>query len=238
MAPRLNIEASWWTDPLREKLAEKVGSTLLADAVAIRAWLLSQEYWAKGRRLIPRPKFDLLPHCEALLSSGMAKVEGDFVYIEGSKEKHEWLMKRSESGKLGAEITNKKVRQTPAKRRQTPPSSSFSGSNSKTNTENPLTPRGVLEIWNSNRGALPEGTTLNPSRERAAKSRVRENGDPAYWEKIVKAIASNPFCRGENDRGWVATIDYLLRPNTHVRVAELLESKSTRTLTPKNPEEF
>jgi hypothetical protein len=36
----------------------------------------------------------------------------------------------------------------------------------------------------------------------------------------VKRIASSAFCTGTNDRGWRATPDWLLRPDTAAKVLE------------------
>lgn len=94
----------------------------------------------------------------------------------------------------------------------------------KKETNTPLPPKGLQAIWNEHCGNLPKAESLNPDRERQAKARTRENGDPAYWVGIVRAIAANPFCRGTNDRGWVANFDYLLRPRTHVQISERLKA--------------
>jgi len=81
-------------------------------------------------------------------------------------------------------------------------------------------PERLREIWNQNRGILSECIKLTPSRLAAARKRIEENGDPEYWADIVRTIASDPFFQGRNERKWRATFDYLLRPDTHIRIAE------------------
>lgn len=33
-------------------------------------------------------------------------------------------------------------------------------------------------------------------------------------------ISTSDFCRGKNERGWVATFDWLLQPDTAIKVLE------------------
>lgn len=54
----------------------------------------------------------------------------------------------------------------------------------------------------------------------AAKARLEEKPDREYWTNVIDRIARSEFCRGKNDRGWVASIDFLLRPKTHIAVME------------------
>jgi hypothetical protein len=41
-----------------------------------------------------------------------------------------------------------------------------------------------------------------------------------FWRSMVEAIRANPYCNGQNDRGWVADFDYLVRGKTWVRFVE------------------
>ena len=112
-----------------------------------------------------------------------------------------------------------------SKLKQTQPSSSssFSKNNKKENTYVETSSTGeceLLKIWNSNRGGLPEAKTLSPKRQKSATLRWKENPDPAYWAGVVKRLAASDFCNGGGSRGWIATFDYLLQPDTHIRVAE------------------
>lgn len=75
-------------------------------------------------------------------------------------------------------------------------------------------------IWNDKSGALPKVGGVNPSRLAKIKARMRERPDPGYWIGIVERIARSPFCQGDNQRGWRATFDWLLQPETHLKVSE------------------
>lgn len=78
----------------------------------------------------------------------------------------------------------------------------------------------IFEIWNQNRGKLPEALSLTKKRARSLNERWKENPDHDFWVACVKKLATSDFCVGKNDRGWIATIDFLARPDTCVKVFE------------------
>jgi hypothetical protein len=62
-------------------------------------------------------------------------------------------------------------------------------------------------------------------RWRSAVARLADEPDASYWEEVVKRFAAWPHGRGETPgKGggppWVATFDFLLKPDTHVRAME------------------
>ena len=82
-------------------------------------------------------------------------------------------------------------------------------------------PSSSLEnIWNANCGDLPKIKVLSSDRKRAWATRWKESPEISYWVEIVKSMASNPFFSGDNDRGWRATVDFILKPGKHVRISE------------------
>jgi hypothetical protein len=80
------------------------------------------------------------------------------------------------------------------------------------------TPDELVQVWNNNCGALPKVERLSSKRVRKAKSRLREEPDISYWEKVITRMAQSNFCQGE--KGWIANFDFLLQPDTHVKVME------------------
>lgn len=50
-------------------------------------------------------------------------------------------------------------------------------------------------------------------------ARKREFGKAALYQMVEKAVASD-FLNGRNNRGWIATLDWLLRPNNFPKVLE------------------
>ncbi|MES2355590.1 MAG: hypothetical protein V4568_14570 [Pseudomonadota bacterium] len=77
-----------------------------------------------------------------------------------------------------------------------------------------------VEIWNDNCGTLPKITKATDKRAKAIKARLSETPSLDYWRDIVVRIAASKFCQGENDRGWKATFDFLVKPDTHIKTLE------------------
>ena len=87
----------------------------------------------------------------------------------------------------------------------------------------PLThpdPRQLQAAWNETaHEALPRCQELGDRRRRTAAARLRERPIDG-WRLVVERINASRFCRGENDRGWVANFDWLIRPDTATKVLE------------------
>jgi len=73
-----------------------------------------------------------------------------------------------------------------------------------------IKPNEVLELWNEVCGdTLPKCQKLAPKRLDQVRARLREAGRTAeWWRAYFARIADYRFCRGENDRGWKATLDW------------------------------
>lgn len=78
----------------------------------------------------------------------------------------------------------------------------------------------LAEIWNQHRGSLPEVKGCNGSRRKHAEARWREEPDAERWAAVVQRLARSPFCTGDNDRGWRADFDFLIRPETKHKADE------------------
>lgn len=68
--------------------------------------------------------------------------------------------------------------------------------------------------------------TCTGSRRQKADCRLTQ-APPEVWEKAYALIAADPFCHGENDRGWKATFDYAIRPEKSGRWLDLAISGET-----------
>jgi hypothetical protein len=64
-------------------------------------WEVGQSYWKKDEGLIPKNIYFLLHRASDLLRYGFASEEPEGIYCNGAREKWAFLLKRSESGKLG-----------------------------------------------------------------------------------------------------------------------------------------
>ena len=61
---------------------------------------------------------------------------------------------------------------------------------------------------------------MSKGRATHAKQRLREVPDLTRWAAAIRRAAASPFCRGDNDRAWLADIDFLLRPDTLAKIEE------------------
>lgn len=77
-----------------------------------------------------------------------------------------------------------------------------------------------MTLWNENCGNLPKVEKLDGARARNAKARWRENPDEAYWLRAMELVRQSPFCNGGGTRGWLATVDWLLKPGTATKLFE------------------
>jgi len=80
-------------------------------------------------------------------------------------------------------------------------------------------PPTLVEIWNQNNGTLAKVKKTNGARNKNIAERWKENSEEE-WVDIIQRIAASSFCNGKNPRGWEATFDWLLKPDTHLRVSE------------------
>lgn len=68
----------------------------------------------------------------------------------------------------------------------------------------------LQEIWNRETSApIPRCRELSPKRRRAATARIAERS-PQEWAEVFKRVQASAFCRGQNDRGWVATFGWVI----------------------------
>ncbi len=79
-------------------------------------------------------------------------------------------------------------------------------------------PEMLLDLWNENRGTLPKAVALSTKRTKHAEARLKENPDLNYWLQVIQRMAASNFCSGT--KGWTATFDFFLKPDTHLKVIE------------------
>jgi hypothetical protein len=85
----------------------------------------------------------------------------------------------------------------------------------------PPSPTDLMGLWNTlTTPPIPKCRALSKMRSLRARCRLAER-PLAEWREVVERINASRFCRGESDRGtWVATFDWLLQPDTALRVLE------------------
>ena len=75
----------------------------------------------------------------------------------------------------------------------------------------------LLKIWNE---AFETASVPTDKRRAALRSRLREPFFVENWRTAIDKARNSPWCCGHNKTGWVANIDWFLRPDTVVRLME------------------
>lgn len=78
-----------------------------------------------------------------------------------------------------------------------------------------------VDMWNQFCGKMPK-IKHNPSekREKLIRKALHKNSDFEFWRSVIVAASKNAFLTGNNNRKWVASIDFVLRPG---KAEEILE---------------
>ena len=79
----------------------------------------------------------------------------------------------------------------------------------------------LVELWNiRTEGIFHVVKGLGPTRKKSMNARWSEMPDIGYWQGIIDRVLKSDFCRGQNDRNWQANFDWLIRPETRIRIEE------------------
>lgn len=84
------------------------------------------------------------------------------------------------------------------------------------------TPEEFAEAWNSLPEPFPRVLRMSSGRAKALKERRQDAFWRERWRAALDLLPERPFLRGEGDKGWVADVDFFLRPDT---VQKILEGK-------------
>lgn len=85
----------------------------------------------------------------------------------------------------------------------------------------PDAPPLLAELWNSTTELpIPRCREMSTKRAKHIKARLIER-PMSEWEHVFRRIQESAFCRGENDRGWRASFDWVIgSPDVAVKVLE------------------
>lgn len=84
----------------------------------------------------------------------------------------------------------------------------------------PMTPQALGALWNA---VIPDPQVreITGKRLAAARGRLKEHPDSAWWQRVIERVRDTPFLRGAGERGWKADFDWLVRNDTNaLRVLE------------------
>lgn len=80
-------------------------------------------------------------------------------------------------------------------------------------------PEEFANAWNRERGNLPRVDAFTESRRKKVKARIRQGITLERFQEAVACCRGKPFLRGENDRGWTATFDWLIDNDRNIEKA-------------------
>ena len=79
----------------------------------------------------------------------------------------------------------------------------------------------IAMLWNQlKHNAMPQVRACGSSRKKHAELRWKENPCENFWTEVITRIGDSDFCRGKNQRAWIADFDFLIRPETAHKVLE------------------
>jgi uncharacterized protein YdaU (DUF1376 family) len=77
----------------------------------------------------------------------------------------------------------------------------------------------IFNTWNRET-SLPKCLVVSDKRRRSLEIRVRDEFFATNWKEALLKIKTIPFCMGKNERGWKASFDWFIQPDTVVKIIE------------------
>lgn len=97
----------------------------------------------------------------------------------------------------------------------------------------------IKDRWNAiaEKYKLQTINIVSPDRIASLKARIKDiGGEEAFWSTVERAIKNSAFLRGQNNRKWRATFNWILKPSKFIQMAEGAYSDSGSLLDdPKKP---
>ncbi len=80
----------------------------------------------------------------------------------------------------------------------------------------------ALIAWNQlcERIGLRKVQRFTDARKRALTARLRDCGGIDGWMSVLTKVEASKFLRGDNDRGWKADLDFLVRESSFIKLIE------------------
>jgi uncharacterized protein YdaU (DUF1376 family) len=170
------------------------------------------------------------------------RVKSKFVEVENGqfrnerleserKKQAEFRLKQAENGRKGGRPSRKGLglsglSQTKAKKSSPSPSPSpspISDPNLQERRGNAsLPPSEVLKVWNqkAQNTVIPKAEVLSEKRKRVLGTRLSEPYFVQNWKEALELIHGSNFLKGNNDRGWKASFDWFIAPDSVVKIME------------------
>lgn len=76
----------------------------------------------------------------------------------------------------------------------------------------------LVAKWNDLKD-FPRVRIVNSSRKRKI-DRLLKEFPMEFWPEVFEKLQCSSFCKGDNNRGWVANFDWFIRPETATKIIE------------------
>lgn len=96
----------------------------------------------------------------------------------------------------------------------------------------------VVALWNKICTNLPKVMTVGAQRESNILNRVSEHPHTKEWQQVFSWLNESPHHRGDNERGWVATIDFIIERGKGAKFNEVLEKARFKAKQPPDSQQF
>lgn len=83
----------------------------------------------------------------------------------------------------------------------------------------PLSYKDWYSTWNTYCESLPKVSSFPESRQKKVKARIAQGISLETFKQAVKCCTTKPFLRGDNERGWTATFDWLISNDVNIEKA-------------------
>ncbi len=102
------------------------------------------------------------------------------------------------------------------------------GKGRKTSFPNPdeISLHKFLELYASCASSLPQPREVTDGRSRKICQRLKSHPTLEFWQDVFTKANQSPFLRGENDRGWKASLDWFVKNDENAVM--VLEGKYDR----------
>ena len=246
---RINVEERWWGDwRFREfqKLEAQHTGTMEnvyehCTGYMVVAWHVAQQYWCPDKKGIPPERWKTINRADRLMKADLAVTREDgSVYVRGTFEQNKWYFDALKAGRLGGRANAERLRRLKygsgrkgllkqPKPNLTPLDPDIQCNEIQYKEEKNTLSTGVdarvqshplVKIWNENRGPLPVVKSLSAKRNRSCRARWSERPSEEFWVGLVKYLSASKFHKGENDRSWRASLDFVLQPATAEKYEE------------------
>ncbi len=77
----------------------------------------------------------------------------------------------------------------------------------------------VVTAWNDLGEPFPQAR-LTQKRRKTIPARYADKFWREHWQEALERVKASSFCRGDGDKGWIANLDWFLRPDTVTRILE------------------